>query len=421
MFATWVTSINFYDMNTCNTQIKVNILITTLIILVLQGCMQKTSNGGHTVKRIGISNESVLYPEAGFTKGVSGAFGGALDDWIIYGGGCNFPDAGPLDGGKKKFYHSVYALRESESGVWETKRIGALVEAIAYGTSIPSAGGDSLYFVGGTNGTAALPTILILTLDSSDKPNISPMSFTLPHGWFEGSGAHYLDSLYLCGGWRSPGEAMDSVLRVNLSNGESTYISPLPDGARIQPVSFVCNGYLYLFGGFRPSGEGIPPYMHQKGYRLSLSQPNNGWEEIANTPTLEVDGRKLLFVGSSVAYEPQTHKVYVAGGVDWDIFEEAIIRSYDQSIAMKNGDEVALQRFNTAHRHYMTMKPEAYHFMPHIITYTPETGLWTVVATNPAFATAGTALIARPNDLYIIGGERKPGVRTFDGWKVTHK
>ncbi|MDD7438387.1 MAG: hypothetical protein PUK66_06115 [Bacteroidales bacterium] len=359
------------------------------------------------LQKLAISTEASLYPEAGFIKGVSGAFGGNLGEWTIYGGGCNFPDKGPSEGGTKKFYKSVYGLRGDE-----TIRLGELVAPIAYGASIPSSDGKQLYFIGGTDGAKAFDTIHEVT-----ERGVRLLDVKLPTGWFEGSGAYFGDSLFLAGGWVADGVPMDSLVQVNLKTGEHKTIAVLPDGARIQCVSFVLDGCFYIFGGYRPAvGLEQPPYMHDKAYRIDLNAEVPEWELIAERPTLE-NGRQLLFVGSTVAVGPQTKQVYAVGGVDWEVFEPAVMRGFYKSIATRDGNQELLNQYTEEGKAYMSMPEEDYHFMPHIIRFVPTTNGWEIVATDKAFATAGAVLTISPEAATVIGGERKPGVRTFDGWR----
>lgn len=373
----------------------------------LVGCRYKHNNEEMMLQKLTISTDESLYPEAGFTKGVSGAFGGNLGEWTIYGGGCNFPEKGPSEGGIKKYYSSVYGVKGDE-----TIRIGELIAPLAYGASIPSSDGSRLYFVGGSDGTKAFDTIHEITEDG-----VKLLDIKLPSGWFEGSGAFTGDSLYLAGGWKVDGVPMDSLVQVHLKTGEHKAIAALPDGARIQCVSFVLDDYFYIFGGHRPAvGFEQPPYMHEKAYRIHLNTENPQWELISERPTLE-NGRKLLFVGSTVAMEPTTKQVYVVGGVDWDIFEPAVMRGFNKSIATRDGNQSLLEQYAAEGKAYMSMPEEEYRFMPHVIRFVPATCGWEIVATDSAFATAGAVLAVSPESITVIGGERKPGVRTFNAWR----
>lgn len=108
-------------------------------------------------------------------KGVSG-LAGLLGDLLIYGGGCNFPEGGPLEGGAKRYYRTLYALRVSEDGeVGEAFVAGTLDRPTGYGASLASRDGKALCFVGGTDGTEALSTIYRITLTEEGKPQVEPL------------------------------------------------------------------------------------------------------------------------------------------------------------------------------------------------------------------------------------------------------
>ena len=104
--------------------------------------------------------------------------------------------------------------------------------------------------------------------------------------------------------------------------------------------------------------------------------------------------------------------------MDYDIFRSALEREYRQGLATAAGDQEALEDFARQRVEYMTRDPEAYRFMPHVISLDYESGEWSVIATDTAFATAGGALTAQGGTLYLVGGERKPGVRTPDIWHL---
>ena len=67
----------------------------------------------------------------------------------------------------------------------------------------------------------------------------------------------------------------------------------------------------------------------------------------------------------------------------------------------------------------MTHPAEWYRFNPFICIY--ENGAWKIVGTEKIAARAGTTLAKHGNDIYVIGGELKPGVRTPDIYRLTFK
>ncbi len=397
------------------------LLLGLMISLMGSGCRanQESKTTMSRLTKIALPQEFVS-DEEGLEKGVSGAFAGVLGEWLIYGGGCNFPDKGPLEGGQKRFYSRIHALRISGEGeVLDTLTLGALERPSGYGASLRSEEGDTLYFIGGTDGTASLRSICRITLNKKGVPTLERQTDALSHGWYEGSAAIVGRRLCLVGGWAAPGRPMREVEAMDLhEGGELRPIAPLPDGVRIQPIAFAHSGKLFVCGGFAPSEGGRAPLMQDRSYALRLGDETAEWQLVSDHPVLEEGGRKLLFVGTAVAYDEVAERIYAVGGVDYDIFRSALEREYRQGLATASGDRAALEDFARQRIEYMTRDPEAYCFMPHTINLDYESGEWSVVATDTAFATAGSALAAQGGTLYLVGGERKPGVRTPDIWQL---
>ena len=403
-------------------------LISIGIILIglcmATSCVKQSGKSGEeSVQLLEISKKAVAM-EPGFDEGVSGAFAGQLGEWLVWGGGCNFPSDNPSS---KRFYQSLYAIRTSDTGDQEVKALGTLEVPSGYGASLISDEGTSLYLIGGTDGTSARKEIYRISL-TGGEPSLELLPIELPFGWYEGGAALVGDTLYLAGGWRSGEKGVEPLLqltKVSLTTGESSEVLPLTEGARIQPVLFDSQGNLYLFGGFRPANGEEPPHMQAKGYRLSLEKQPLEWEAVANEPTVELsDGaRKLLFVGSTVASDPRDGAVYLAGGVDWDIFQEALDREYQegQTRSAVEPNEQLLAQFDEARKAYLSQDPEAYRFMPALLKFNPQSAEWEVVAEDPAFATAGAVLSVQEGVAYLVGGELKPRLRTPNIWRVAIK
>lgn len=400
---------------------RIALLLGLMIGLMSSGCRanQESKTTMSRLTKIALPQEFVS-AEEGLEKGASGAFAGVLGEWLIYGGGCNFPDKGPLEGGQKRFYSRIHALRISDGGeVLDTLTLGDLARPSGYGASLRSEEGDTLYFIGGTDGSSSLRSIYRITLTAAGVPTMEHLPEALSHGWHEGSAAILEEKLYLVGGWSAQGQPMREVEAMDLTEGgELRPIAPLPDGVRIQPIAFAHSGKLFVCGGFAPSEGGREPLMQDRSYALRPGDETAQWQLVSDLPVLEESGRKLLFVGTSVAYDEVSGRVYAAGGVDYDIFRSALEREYRQGLATAAGDQEALEDFARQRVEYMTRDPEAYRFMPHVISLDYESGEWSVVATDTAFATAGGALTAQDGTLYLVGGERKPGIRTPDIWRL---
>lgn len=59
---------------------------------------------------ISMAQVSTQLPDYPITKGISAPFAGFIKNWLIVGGGCNFPTTPAAKGGKKAYYNQCYAL-----------------------------------------------------------------------------------------------------------------------------------------------------------------------------------------------------------------------------------------------------------------------------------------------------------------------
>ncbi|MDO4790726.1 MAG: hypothetical protein Q3998_07155 [Porphyromonas sp.] len=395
-------------------------LLLILSALALPACGKRgaDSSYGDTIEvaPVEISRDSALYPESGFLQGVSGAFGGVIGDTYIYGGGCNFPDIPVADGGKKVFYKSLYML-SGEGDVWETTLLSSLPRSLAYGASVSLGGGDMLLFVGGVGEEGASNEITMLSkIGSSGEITISKYPFSLPFGWYEGAAAEHEKTLYFTGGWKD-GELVTDLYAFSLRSGETTKVIPLPDGARLQPNLFTIDGYLFLFGGFFPGGDiripGEEPRVHRTAWKLNLSSPKR-WEPLKEPRT--GSDTPLSFIGATVAKDDVSGAVYSVGGVNPSLFQEAISRGYLLKKALAAQDADAEGRLREEQRSYLLHPESYYRFSSALVRYDHRKDDWKVLKDSGIFATAGSVLIAKEKRLMQIGGERKPGIRTFDAY-----
>ncbi|MFR3187167.1 MAG: hypothetical protein ACLTOV_03580 [Phocaeicola sp.] len=91
-------------------------------------------------------NEQI--PDYPVLNGVSAPFAGFVGDWLVVGGGCNFPDVPAAEGGKKVYYNQCYALNTKADSL-EWKPIVDLPLPVAYGCAVETPQG--LVCLGGNN------------------------------------------------------------------------------------------------------------------------------------------------------------------------------------------------------------------------------------------------------------------------------
>ena len=81
--------------------------------------------------------------------------------------------------------------------------------------------------------------------------------------------------------------------------------------------------------------------------------------------------------------------------------------------------DVFLDAVNHPKPGYMRHPVEWYRFNPYICVY--QKGAWNIAGNEQIAARAGATLARHHQDIYIIGGELKPGVRTPDIYRLTFK
>lgn len=116
-------------------------------------------------------------------------------------------------------------------------------------------------------------------------------------------------------------------------------------------------------------------------------------------------------VGSGVA-ALSSESVIIAGGVDYDRFMSALNRLKRLREATAAADTTQIADLKQAGVEYMTQPVEWYRFATSLVRFDASSDSITVVGNNSSAARAGAGIAYHKGNLYIIGGETKPGVRS---------
>ncbi|MFI3294515.1 MAG: cyclically-permuted mutarotase family protein [Rikenellaceae bacterium] len=356
----------------------------------------RSSSEGVTVESVSEISPS----SAGYSLGVSAPYSGVSGGAVLISGGANFPEVSAADGGVKAYYDQIFALLES--GDWA--EVGRMDSPRAYGATVRV--GDWLYFIGGAD---ALGSISDVVGYSFSQGKLSRKEIpSLPRS-IEQGGATIMDSvIYLTGGL-SAGVANRSIYTLDLRSPQrwDSLECKLPV-SMIQPVVVALAGDIYIWGGFTPSSDSTAGVTIDYGYKFSPS--NSQWQKIQS---YKKDGIAQSMVGSSgVAYQDSC--IIVTGGVDKLIFDQALERAFQ--IATNRTCE--LNKLKEIQRQYMLEDPLYYKFNSQVMLYNVNTNEWKELLNEPRSARAGAALVLKENELYILNGELKPGIRTPQNTKI---
>ena len=333
--------------------------------------------------------------DSAYGKGVSALAAGQIDGTLIIAGGANFPDTPAAEGGAKCFYNEIYTLEEGASeGTWALA--GSLPQPAAYGAAFSTA--DAIIIAGGANATGSLSDVLKLTITRDACPHdsdgqaglqVAVTELTpLPTAVEQAGAAQYGDMLYIAGGL-SYNEASPGVYACNYGvGGEWSMIAELPEPF-VQPIAAATDKYLYVWGGFDPVQRVAADY----GFRYDFAR--NEWCRIEGLP----DGGTA--VGASVAQD-KDGTVWLAGGVNRDIFNAALNQPAEDNAE------------------YLSHPADYYRFRRELYTFDPSTEKWSAAGQCNAAARAGAALVLCSDNLVIINGEEKPGIRSTENYSIDY-
>lgn len=338
---------------------------------------------------IEISNPHINAPEPGIEAGLSGCFATTNGSDLIIAGGCNFPGDPFAPGASKKFYRGIYAA-DSTDMLW--RRIGNLPQPIAYGATATTPKGAVL--IGGTTPQTPLASCMLLTLDQGE-PVLTTLP-SLPAPVDNAYAAAIGNTVYLAGG-NLDGTPSRSLFALDLDAREPEWkkLKDMPGNPRVQPVMAAgvnASGEtcLYLFGGFAGRYGKHEPTVELGG--LCYTPSTNEWHAV-NGP-LAPQGTPLA-VGGGAACTLSSGKIAVCGGVNKDVFLEALRNQAPD---------------------YLSHEPEWYRFNPCTLLFDPATESWLEpLGTATATARAGASVFpGKDNSFYIYGGELKPRVRSSE-------
>lgn len=307
----------------------------------------------------------------GFGGPLAGSNGGAL----IVGGGSNFTNGMPWEGGAKSWYDTAFVL-EQPAGKWKSGF--KLPHVCAYAVSVTTP--DGVVCVGGADAQKHLTNVFRLRWEDGKLQTRALAPLPLPVAY--SCGAVVGHSVYIAGGTESPDatRALKKFLRLDLKTGQWQELEPWPGPARMLAVAACVEGSFYLAGGadLAPDANGKPARTYLKdAYSFT---PGKGWKALAAMPFPAV---------AAPTPAPNTGKA---------------------GFMIVGGDDGALLNFEPKSRH-----PG---FPKRVLLYDAREDAWSVDSEVPASrATLPTA--PWRGRVALISGEARPGVRSPEVWAVS--
>ena len=253
----------------------------------------------------GVWRQLPAYP---VSPGIAAAIAGMHQGVLIAGGGANFPDRPPWEGGVKRTYDEVFALPRGETN-WQN--VGKLPAPRAYAAVVTTP--DGVLAIGGENAAGFFKDALWLRWDGA-RVAIEPAP-VLPEPLSSPVAAVLDGKVYLAGGYTPAGAGRVSTggfYSLDLADGAAGWkvLPSWPGPTRALAVLAALGGAIYLISGLEMKiGTDSQPqttYLTD-AYRY---RPDGAWERLPDLPW------SVIAAPSPAPVATAPDRVFVFGGVD---------------------------------------------------------------------------------------------------------
>ena len=377
---------------------KFKFLLVFLVLFSVGYASEKISNVENA--RLVWDYAGSLPAQKGYDEniGTAGLLQGTIWNYIVVGGGANFPVA--LEKGGKKVTHKDIYLLLDEGGKLKTVDQIQLDYPIGYGASVSARKEGAIYYLGGSPDVEHSRDVLRVMV-KGDKL-VTDIYGKLPLA-FENGVAQYVDGKIYYGVGKIENDERKTVnsnrfFVFDTQTKETKELAPFPGEPRQQTVGQILNGKFYVFSG----GSNV---SYVDGYAYDFN--TNTWTKVAD---VMVNGKTTLLLGANsvkIAY----NKMLVIGGFDYDLWNSA----------NKNLSELKYEALKVYKENYFGAEPKSYNWNRKVLVYNATTNKWKAIGEVPFDAPCGAALLLLHDNIYSINGEIKPGVRTermFKGYII---
>ena len=351
------------------------------------GGKASASESEKSVERITWEHGGELEAQKGFDKniGTAGVLSGSYKDYVIVGGGANFPYETVLNGGVKKHYSDIYVLKKDNNNLTMVEHTN-LNHEIGYGSSVTTE--EGVYYIGGSPEKEYADDITLLTVGQNKKLKVSKIG-DLPFTFSDGVAAEKDGKLYI-GLGKQNGKESNKLYEYDLKTSKTRELASIPgESVRNQSVAQILNGNLYVF-----SGGGSVAYTD--GYKYNIEK--NKWSKVSS---VKVGKKEISLLGAN-SVKLNKDEMMVIGGFNKEVYDHAV-----KNLGSLQGEE--LLAFRTK---YFNTDPVDFNWNKDILIYNAKKDTWRSVGKVPFDAPCGEGLVLMGKNIYSINGETKPGVRT---------
>ncbi len=342
------------------------------------------------------------YPIEG---GISAPYIGVHKEKLIVAGGCNFPDIPAARGGEKVFYKSLYLLDISTDRKGDRWKKGKdLPYEVAYGSSVNTDKG--IICIGGQNKSSALSDVLLIQYDEELNDVTFASLPSLPAKVFNADASIDNNKVYVTGGINSNHEK-GAIYILNLDELQNGWFTIKASAIyeRQQPVVIAQDNQLFIAGGYDEKEAKVFTDISRFDFK------SNQWDTYADI----ISGNQEIstFIGAGgISY--QSGYILFVGGVNYECFTSALQRIRKTREASEAGNLELVDSLKQAGKEYMNQDIGWYKFNPSLSLFNIHTKKWDFLGDYRQAARAGAGITIWKDELYVICGELKPGIRTSE-------
>ncbi len=328
--------------------------------------------------------------------GFAGPVTGVHNDKLIVGGGANFPDSMPWQGGKKKYYDEVFVYVKNKKAIALYRKTFRLLSPIAYSANCSTPQG--IIYAGGENEKGISNKVFLVQWDGVNETIVTKNLPDLPAAVTNAAAVFYNNIVYIAGG-ETVSAASDQFYFLDMNNKAAGW-NTLP--AIPKPVSHTVltaqtnadHGSIYITGGRKKNTSGISE-LYSCVFRFDIRK--NQWEEKASLPY-------ALSAGTGIA--AGSNSILIFGGDKGDTFHktEALIAAINSE--KNEGRKAELNQQKN------TLQASHPGFSKEVLMYNIELNEWTVVGCIPFDSPVTTTAVKWDDKVIIPSGEIRAGVRT---------
>ena len=334
--------------------------------------------------------------------GLAGPVTGLHHEVFFIGGGANFPEEMPWNGGKKKYYNKIYPYQISNNLLVPLKKSFTLPFTIAYAACCTTPNG--ILYAGGENENGITNKVWLIQWDSAAE-NLTCSSLPdLPVALTNAAATCIGYKVYVAGGeTASAASAQFMVLDIKNSNEGWKELAPAP-----QPVSHTVlaaveknTNSIYLAGGRKKNANGISD-LYAGLYVYDIAA--NSWQTKTSLPYALCAGTGLF---------SDAGHLLMFGGDKGTTFH--MVEAFLAAI-IKETDDIKKQSLILRKNKLQAAHPG---FSRQVLQYNITTDTWKSIGAIPFATPVTTTAVKNKNIVYLPSGEIKAGIRSPNILSVT--